>query len=263
MSSAIATADAEIAKKIAETPEQATANDFGGGLVVTGRKAAQMTLSRVVMYSGTTEEETRYGRHERGVFIDALEARELGDKINIMPFMAQAKFAEWVEGETSPVRTWDSEDDVPAGLLDWQDGPGGDKKNRIPPAVSESVEAFCIVQSIDKNGVVSTEPFPYLFVFKSTGLPAFNRTIGPLEDRRAMTNKCPGLYRLSSKDDTNGKRQSYKRLVATPQGDPPSDVVAMAKVAYKAAKQLREKATELSQSAPGDSGGGFDPNSYR
>ena len=220
---------------LAESPakELATASDFGGGFSVHGKDDAGSNLSRLSLYQGTAEEAAMYGDHPRGAFLDALEIRELGDKVKIMPVFAFARYSVWEQGQRIPVQTWDDQKDVPPDLLQW----GEENGKRVPPKAQESVNLICCVEG---------EQWPYLVVFKRTGLKCFQRTINPLEGRRAAIGKCPGLYELSSIDDKDPNGKPYKRLTARPIGDPPEDMVALALKVFKAQQTVREKATGLS-----------------
>lgn len=224
--------NAETALAVADAPETtalATSEDFGG-FRIEGRDETGSNLSRVVMFNGTVEEEAKYGQHTRGVFLDALEVRELGKSIRIMPVHIYATYAQWVKGQKQPVAKWDDKRDVPPELLEWgQDGSG----KSIKPEVSESINVLCIVQGVN-DGNALTEPWPYLFVFKSTALKCFEQTIKPIEARRASTNKCPGLYEISSVPDKNADGQPFNRLTARFAGEPPADVVTLARLLYKA-----------------------------
>lgn len=219
----------------------ATAEDFGGGLTVEGRDDTGPSLSRVAMFAGTAEEEANYGGHKRGVFLDTLEHRELGDKINIVPVVAYATYAQWESGQKQPVQTWASRAEVPPEMLKWgQDAAG----NSVKPAVQESVNVICVVQGTG-DGDAKTEPWPYLFVFKSTGLKAFESQINPIEARRAAIGKARGLYQLYSVDDKNPAGQPFKRLMARPLGDAPADMIAIAKAVKLNHDKYRAAADEM------------------
>lgn len=223
----------------------ATAADFGGGLQVTGRNSGGSNLSKVVLFQGTSEEEQVYGQHKRGVFLDALEVRELGEKINIMPIIAFAQWAVWEKGQRAPAQSWNDEKNVPPDLLQWTETADG---HRIPPKAQMSVNVICCVNE---------EPWPVLFVFKRTGLKAFEKTINPLEARRGSVGKCPGLYELSSVDDKNPDGQPYKRLTARPVGEPPAAMVELAKKVFDAQQRFKQKAAEM---ADDNVRGDFDPD---
>lgn len=224
----------------------ATANDFGGGLHVSGRSDTGSNLSRVVLFQGTAEESVMYpGNFKRGEFLDALEIRSLGDHVRIMPIFAFAQYAVWEKGQRAPVETWDDEKKVPAPLLEW----GEENGKRVPPKAQMSINCVC---------AVNDEPWPYLMVFKRTGLKAFERTINPLEARRGSIGKCPGLYELGSTDDKNPDGQPYKRLTARPAGEPPAEMIELAKKVFQARQKFQTKATEMAKDEKPV--GGFDPN---
>ncbi len=222
----------------------ASSADFGGkGLVVKGKNETSMNLARASMYQGTPTEEKLYGQHTRGTFLDTLEIRELGPKIQIMPVIPFATYAVWEKGNPAPVESWTDEKDVPPEYLEWNEENG----KRIPPKAKEAINVVCCVVA---NGVL--EPFPYLIVFKSTGLKAWSRTIQPLEARRGSIGKCPGLYELSGADDKNADGQDYKRLTARPAGDPPADVIELAKKIFNSQSHVQAAAATMAND-------GFDP----
>jgi hypothetical protein len=235
-----------VVKKNEETTALATATaaDFGGGLAVKGKSDSGSNLSRLIMFQGTAEEEKMYGGHKRGIFMDALEIRELGDTVRIMPVFAFAQWSIWPDGAKQPTQVWHDEKDVPPELLEWK----GEGTDREPPEAQEQINVVCCVEG---------EPWPYTLIFKRTSLRAFQRTIAPLEARRGAMNKCPGLYELTSEDDKNGDGQTFKRLKARPVGDPPTELVTIAKAVFAAQQAFKAKAVEMvKDEAPV---GGFDP----
>jgi hypothetical protein len=217
----------------------ASAADFGGGLVVQGKSEAGLNLSRVVLYQGTAEEDEMYGSHKRGTFLDALEVRELGTAIKVMPIFAFATWSIWEEGSRAPVQTWRDQNAVPREMLEWSEVGG----KRTPPQAQEAINVVCAVEG---------EPWPYLFVFKRTGLKAWGRTIQPLEARRGSIGKCPGLYELGSTDDKNADGKPFKRLSARPAGEPTAETVELAKKVFAAQQHLKEKAAEMAETEPGE-----------
>jgi hypothetical protein len=226
----------ELATTSTQGAELATASaaDFGGGLMVQGKQESGLNLSRVVMFQGTAEEEEMYGQHKRGTFLDALEIRELGPAIKIMPIFAFATWSLWEEVSKVPVQTWYNQKDVPADLLAWTEAGGV----RTPPKAQEAINVVCAVDG---------EPWPYLLVFKRTGLKAWNRTIQPLEGRRGSIGKCPGLYELSSVDDKSGDGKPFKRLTARPAGEPSADTITLARKVFQAQQVLKAKAAEMAE----------------
>jgi hypothetical protein len=233
---------------VAEPPTTAiataTAADFGGGLIVKGKSETSMNISRLTMYQGTPEEEKMYGQHTRGMFLDALENRELDTKVRIMPVIAFATWSLWEKGAKQPTETWHDENDVPPDLMQWTEKDG----KRVPPQAQEAINVICCVDG---------ENWPYLFVFKRTSLKAFQRTIGPLENRRAAQKKSPGLYELTSEDDKNADNQTFKRLKARFAGDPSPELTALALHVFKMQQQIKAKAAEMAQEEPA---GNFDPD---
>lgn len=208
------------------------------GLAVAGRDEDQsLTLSRVVLYHGTPEEEELYGKHDRGTFVDALERRAVGKSIKIVPVFAFATYAVWREGEKLPVQSWKDRSQVPADLLEWTDKPGG---GRQPPEAQESINVVCAVEG---------EPWPYLIVFKRTGLKAFDKIIKPLEARRAMTGAGHGFYELSSIGDKNPAGKPYQRLTARyvteTGGKPPEELTAIVNKVTSAQDHAQRQAEKL------------------
>lgn len=236
------------AKAALATVEQqipATQGAFNaGGLVVAGKDEAGLNLSRVVLYQGTPKEEEVYGKHDRGTFLDSLDYRALGKEVKIMPVFAFATWAVWEQGASAPAQTWTDQRSVPKDLLEWSEEGG----KRIPPQAVESINVVCLVEG---------QQWPYVIVFKRTGLKAFNRTIAPLEARNASINKPPGLYALSSITDKNGQGQPFQRLTARPAGDPPAAMVALGLKILEARGTVRAKAEQVAA----DDHAGYDPNS--
>jgi hypothetical protein len=164
-----------------------------GGALVEGRDA-KMAISRVALYQGTAEEEQMYGpSFKRGDFIETLEKRNLGPSIEIVCIAGWVSWAKFVQGQKMPEYSTRNKAEVPAEDLVWNDDE--------PPAANETVNMVVLV-----NG----EPFPSLFVFKRTGLKAYQRTIEPCE---ARFGRC--VYVLSSEKDQNASKQPYQRLTAT------------------------------------------------
>lgn len=224
----------DITKKA--STELVTATDFGGGLTVEGQEDTSPQLSRIVMYQGTAEEEEVYGQHSRGVFLDALESRELGTELEFMPVYAWASWAKFVSGQKAPEYSTRNKSEVPAEDLEFgEDG--------TPPAATESINVVIVVQG---------EAWPYLFVFKRTSLRAFTKTVKPIEARRAATGKTPGLYQLSSTDDKSADGKPFKRLVCRALGDPDAEVATLAKQVYDAMEGVKEKAAALADDGASD-----------
>lgn len=226
----------------------ATAEKFTGtiGTIgVAGLNETGSNLSRVVLFQGTPEEEAMYGQFKRGEFLDTLETRSLGTSIKIVPMFAFGSWSVWEKGSKVPVQTWTREQDVPKHLLEWTEENG----HRTPPQAQMSVNLVCCIEG---------EPWPYLMVFKRTGLKAYMRQIAPMESRRAAIGKGSGLYELSGKDDKNGAGQAFKRLVARPAGEPNSETVTLCMAVLKAEQAFRAKAAAVAEeSTPA---GAYDPD---
>ena len=173
----------------------ATKADMGGALVQ-GRDSA-MAISRVALFQGTAEEEQMYGSDfKRGEFIETLEKVSLGTSIQVVCIGGWVSFAKFIKGQKAPVYSVRTLAEVPAEDREWTDGPGG----RTPPAVTETVNMVVLVND---------DATPSLFLFKRTGLKAYQRTIEPCE---AKFGRC--IYELGSVDDKNASGQPYKRLTA-------------------------------------------------
>lgn len=218
----------EVTKK-ENAPIAPTAASFGGGLTIEGDEATGPQLSKVVLFQGTAEEEEAYGEHKRGVFLDALESRELGNEIEVMPVYAYKSWAKFVSGQKAPVYSTKIKAEVPPEDLEWGE-------DNTPPVATESINVVVIVKG---------EAWPYLFVFKRTALKAFNKTIKPIEARRAATGKMPGLYQLTTTDDKSADGKPYKRLLCRAIGDPDAETATLAKQVYDAMDSVKERAEEL------------------
>lgn len=216
-----------------QSSEVMSATDFGGGLVVEGQEDQGLQLSKVVLYQGSAEEEEMYGEHKRGTFLDALESRGLGTEINFVPVYAWVSWAKFIKGQKAPEYSTKIKAEVPAEDLQWgEDGSS--------PAATESINVVIAVEG---------EAWPYLFVFKRTGLKAFNKTVKPIEARRAATGRTPGLYQLTSTDDKSADGKPFKRLVCRALGDPEGDVLALAKQVYDAMDHVKAQAENMAVDA--------------
>lgn len=223
--------------EIAKTQEQTAvtnAADFGGGLRVEGLEDSGPQLSKITLYQGTAQEQESYGTHERGEFLDALESRRLGKSIKVMPVAAWASWAKFVKGSQTPEYSETNKSRVPPEDLEW----GADG---TPPAATMAINVVAVVEN---------EAWPYLLVFKRTGLKAFNKSIRPIEARRSSTGKPPGLYELASIDDKNADGQPFKRLTCRFVGDPDADMQHLAKQVYDSIEAVKERAATMEQDAP-------------
>ena len=167
-----------------------------GGALVEGRDST-MAISRVALFQGTAEEEQMYGSDfKRGEFIETLEKKSLGTSIRIVCVGGWTSFAKFIQGQKAPVYSVRKLADVPKEDREWS----GEGANKTPPAVTETVNMVVLVND---------DATPSLFLFKRTGLKAYQRTIEPCE---AKFGRC--VYELSSVDDKNASGQPYKRLTA-------------------------------------------------
>ena len=242
MSGRKATAMAEKKTEVAKVSENVpalAAGDFGGGMMVEGLDQEGPQLSKVVLYHGTTEEEAEYGEHKRGQFLDALESRELGDKIKIMPVHAWATWTKWQEGQKQPLYSFRDKSLVPAADLIDRDSNG----DWMKPAAQMAINMVVVVEG---------ESWPYLLIFKRTALKAYDKTIRPIEARRSMTNKTPGMYELATIDDKSDEGKPYKRLVARSLGDPTPELATLGKQVYDSIERVRQQAEAM---ADDDMGG--------
>lgn len=231
-----------------------SASDFGS-YSVEGRDQSSNSLSRCVLYAGTAEEEVKYGKHDRGEFIDALEGREFGSEIYIMPIRAITRYQQWVQGQNRPVATWNNRKEVPPAMLEWKDNGKGVPPTK--PQVSESVDVVCVVVST-KGGEPKLEEFPYIIQFKSTGLATFNKTIDKVEAARSAAGKVPGFYRLFGEDSKSPDGKPYKKLTAQPKGEPPQEVIEFA---VKVRKNIKTLVSQIADVVD-DEGGGSDDEGY-
>lgn len=208
--------------------------NFGGSerTIVAGRdERAQIQVARLTIYQGTTEEVEQYGEgtFKRGDWIDTLSIRSLGTKINAVPVpgLYKATYAVWEKGKRVPTHTWDDAKKVPPELMQSTTDANG---IWIPPQAQEQISAVFCVQG---------EPFPFVIVFKKTGLKAFNRRIIPMETQLAAAGMPPGMYELSSIDDKNAAGQAYKRLTAKYVGRPPEDLMKLTHSVFLNAAKFR------------------------
>lgn len=188
-------------------------------------------LSRLVMFNGTAQEEEAYGEHKKGMYLDALESRELGMSVRIAVVMAWRTFVKWPRGQRTPEYIFTNKSDVPPEDLEFgEDG--------TPPAATECINAVVVVEG---------EEWPYLFIFKKTGLKAFRKCIAPIEKRRAMTGKSLGLYELSSVDDKNSAGEPYKRITAKAVGDPSPELMALVERIRESAGIVQKQAQKMAE----------------
>lgn len=215
-----------------------------GGAAVEGRDASN-SISRVVLYQGTAQEEALYGSDfKRGDFIETLEKRLLGKSIEIVCVAGWMSWSKFVEGQTAPVYSFRSKAEVPAEDLEWGKE-GAAKRSR---AAIETVNMVCIV-----NG----EPFPALFMFKRTGMRAYTK----VEACESRFGRC--VYELSSEDDKNASGQPYKRLKARmirklSKGDALIPIVTAIEGEFRKAKDKFEKTADAAPDEAKEVGGGPD-----
>lgn len=215
--------------KTEETTALVVPEALQGGALIEGTSRGP-TLSRMAVFQGTAEEDAMYPGHtlKRGDFFDTLEVRRIGPSVKMVPIVGWVSWARFEKGSKIPVYSTTKRSEVPPEDLQWQENE--------PPAATESTNLVVVVDG---------EPWPYLFVFKRTGLEAFNKCIGPMEGRRGSMKKGPGLYELGTKDDKNPSGQSYKRLTARLIGDPTSELLAVATTVHAGMAELRKKAEDM------------------
>lgn len=162
-------------------------------------------VSRLTMYQGTAQEEQMYGNSfKRGEFLDALEKRRIGPafsgkdapRVKIVPIAGWTTWSRWAKGAKIPDYVFKDKAQVPKADLEWTENGA----TRTPPAATEAVNMVVLVEG---------EPWPFLFVFKRTGLNAYNKVIKPMEVRYGHS-----VYELTSADDKNAAGQAFKRLEA-------------------------------------------------
>lgn len=233
-------------KDLAETGGGALAvpENLTTGLDIEGQDSGGAKMGKLHLYQGTPEEEQKYGADsgfKRGDFIDDLERRKIGDKVDIMVLGGFTTWSKWQKGQRSPVYTHTRKADVPAADLAWSEEGG----SRTPPVASECVNAIVVVKG---------EQYPYLFRFKRTGLGCFKDTIEPNEARRGGAKRGHGLYTVAGKDDKNGAGQAYKRLAVLRMSEPDAEMNALASTVKASLAAYKAKATEAAHEE--DSGGG-------
>lgn len=206
-----------------------------GGAMIEGTTRGP-SLSRMAVFQGTAEEDAMYPGHnlKRGDFFDTLEVRKIGPSVKIVPIMGWVSWACFEKGSKIPVYSTTRRNEVPPEDVQWNENE--------PPRATESTNLVVVVEG---------EAWPYLFVFKRTGLEAFNKCIGPMEGRRGAMKKGPGLYELGTKDDKNPSGQSYKRLTARLIGDPTPELIAIATTVHAGMADLRKKAEDMAKANDG------------
>lgn len=204
--------------KASEPQPLAVPENLQGGLQIAGDTDKTPKIGRLVCYQGTQTEDKKYGAPKdtgfsRGDYLDPLERRSLGDKVNVMPIGGWMEWVYWPKDAKLPIYRHTDRSQVPPGDLLFE----GDQ----PP---KAMACACIVVAVEG------EPWPYVFVFKGTSWGAWEQTIKPFEGRRASLKKGPGMYTLSTRDDKNAKNQDYKRVTAKPAGDPTAAMLELGSV---------------------------------
>lgn len=195
-----------------------------GGLVVEGQDNSGARMARLALYQGTSEEEARYGKFDRGVFIDTLEKRPVETKA-VMVLGGFTTWSRWSQGSKTPDYTFRNKRDVPKEDLEG-----------FPPAAVECVNLIVIVGG---------EPWPYLLRIKRTAMAAWMNTIQPNEGRRAAAGKGPGCYQLGSQQDKNAAGQTYRRLTVERMYEPPAEMLELAVKVKEQIAAFKAKADEL------------------
>ncbi len=214
-----------------------------GGMMIEGR-SKDTELSKLAVFQASAEEDLKYPGHtlKRGDFFDVLEVRKLGATIKVLPVFGWASWIKFVDGEKAPVYATKNRSEVPTADLQWN----GD----TPPAANECINMVVVVEG---------EPWPYLFVLKRTALEAFERVIGPMESRRGLMGRGPGMYELGNKDavGTQGKAKGkpYKRLTARFCGEPTPEMLAMASTIREQIGMVQRKAEAMADEDRGDAPG--------
>lgn len=219
------------------TTTLAVPDNLKGGALIEGDEQG-VQISRLALYQGTSTEQAAYpdANFKRGDFIDTLEGRAVGQKVQVVPIFGWKSWVRFERGSVAPVYSTRNKSEVPLEDLEWHD--------KTPPLATECVNVVC---------AVSGEAWPYLVVLKRTGLKAWGKIIGPMEARRGSTGKGPGLYELSSVDDKNAENQAYKRLTARYVGDPSGDLLDMAAKVKKHLDDFRKLAEQHAENAaPGE-----------
>ena len=216
----------ELAKVAATETAIAVPDTLKGGLVIDGDdgSGSASDIGRLICYQGTPTEEKKYGNPRdtgfaRGDFVDPLALRIIGQKVKVMFVGGWMEWVNWPKDSPQPIYRFRNKAEVPTEDLEWD---RSSTPNR-PPVAREVVNAICVVG--DENGNV--EPWPYVFVFKSTSLQTWDRVIKPMEGRRRTLGKGPGSFWLTTKDDKNGQGQDFKRVVASFAGDPDAAMLTL------------------------------------
>lgn len=182
-------------------------------------------MGRLALYQGTMQEQTIYEGcdFKPGDYIDVLERRKVASN-RIVPIWAFKTWVRWSKDAKIPDYVAKSPSDVPKGDLDWKDGK--------PPAASVCINAIILVEG---------EAFPYLFIFKRTGLRAGD-LLFTLESRGSS------VYELGSTVDKNAVGQAFRRVSVKHAGKCPDELKPIRdhwKALVKASvEEYRAKATE-------------------
>ncbi|MCC6661727.1 MAG: hypothetical protein IT437_12675 [Phycisphaerales bacterium] len=210
-------------------------NIQGGAIIEGGDQGVQ--ISRLALYQGTSTEQAAYpdSNFKRGDFFDTLEGRAVGQKVRIVPIFGWKSWVRFDRGSAAPIYSTRNKAEVPPEDLEWHD--------KSPPLATECVNVVCAVEG---------EAWPYLLVFKRTGLKAWNKNVGPMEARRGSTSQGPGLYELSSVEDKNPEGQAYKRITARFVGNPTPELVSLAAGVKRKLDEFRRLAEKHADNATGE-----------
>lgn len=203
----------ELANTNSGSTDLAVPTNLVGGLTIAGSEQQGLKLSELKLYQATPTEQKKYGVHAAGSFIDVLEMSSFGPTVSLCVLGAVMCWTKFIKGQKFPVYTKYSKGEVPAA--DFIPDPNDNDR----PPCREQVQAVVLVRGV---------PWPFLFRFKSTGLTALGKTIQPLEERRRLTGKPIGMYKIGSIDDKGPGGEDYRRLTATPDGDLPPEMYDLA-----------------------------------
>lgn len=212
--------------------------DTGGGLVIEGDDSSA-SLSRLAMWQGTAEEEAKWPGTtlRRGDYYDTLSGEKIAEP-KIIPIHGWMSWARWDKDSSRPAYSTRNKAEVPTEDLEWS---GPDKTE--PPKATECVNLIVMVEG---------QRWPYLMVFKRTGLKVFRKVIAPLEQRRGMTGQAHGVYKLGAVDDKNSNGQAFKRMTATPAGEVSPEMAATIRTIKTRLGALVSQAEKLAETPDGE-----------
>lgn len=184
----------DIAKPQAQAPQELLVvstqrghQEFG---TIEGATKQDLAFPRLHLYQGTALEEKKYGRFDRGDFIDTRDNTKL-PRAEFLPIRAWYEYVEWAPrqggGSGGIVKRSLAKNSWPEHMLKF--GPNGE-----PPAVTEFVHWLLLF---------AEQELPFVVSFKGRALETARmiHTLSPMK----MGSKNPSWFRLLAKDSTYAK----------------------------------------------------------